>query len=207
MVPDVINELANLDQVDLGMGVGELEALVATGEQSKEPHHLSPHWADALTEYLNEHQMADAISVVTDAYFVVSNASIKGVVTQVRTALAELIADLVSLTPDGQEVPTQIAADQAIQFILTGERPTINHITQRTGGGTNVAAPSAQSVVTASGAGTAIGSQTASAENSSIAGVQSVHGDNATVAGRDSAPQTLPENKRGFWARRFKRDL
>ena len=52
-----------------------------------------------------------------------SNASIRGVLVRVRTALAELVAELITLTPQDQEVPDKLAADQAIQFVITGIAP------------------------------------------------------------------------------------
>jgi len=39
---------------------------------------------------------------------------------RVRTALAELVAELITLTPQDQEVPDKLAADQAVYFVITG---------------------------------------------------------------------------------------
>jgi hypothetical protein len=60
---------------------------------------------------------------------------------RVRTALAEMVAELRALTLAAQDVPDKAAADQAVQLVVTGHRPTI-HVTsqQAHGGGTNVAA-------------------------------------------------------------------
>ena len=73
------------------------------------------------------------------------------------------------LTPQDQEVPDKLAADQATQFVITGDRPTINYSSQHASdGGTNVtvAGASAPGPVTVSGArGSAIGNQTASGAN------------------------------------------
>ena len=68
-----------------------------------------------------------------------SNAAIRGVLVRVRTALAELVAELIALTPQDQEVPDKPAADQAVQFVVTGDRPVINYSLQHAAdGGTNV---------------------------------------------------------------------
>jgi len=60
----------------------------------------------------------------------VSNASILGLLVRIRTALAELVAELITLTPQDQEVPDKLAADQAVQFVITGDRATIHYSSQ-----------------------------------------------------------------------------
>ena len=54
-------------------------------------------------------------------YWVVSSASIKGVISHGRTALAELVAELLHQLPSN-ESPTQKQADAAVQYIITGNR-------------------------------------------------------------------------------------
>jgi len=147
-------------------------------------------------------------------YWSVSNASIRGLLVRVRTALAELVAELIVLTPQDQEVPDKLAADQATQFVITGDRPTINYSSQRAAdGGTNVAVvgASAPGPVTVSGThGSAIGSQTASGANSSVVGSQAVQADHdAIVTGRDVTITSTEEQpvKEGWWARLRKRGM
>lgn len=205
-LPDFMTEKVNLEEAALGNGIGELEALVAQGEDSGKPHHLSPTWASVVVAYLNKHAVMDPISVVAAVYWEVSNASLKGMLVRVRTALAELVAELALLTPEGQEVPSQEAADRATRYVITGERPTINITTQNTGAGPNISAPSAQSAVVATDSGNAVGSQTASGANSTVVGPQVARGDGATITGRDSTP-VAPEEKSGWWARLRKRGL
>ena len=51
-----------------------------------------------------------------------------GVLVRIRAALAELaelVAELLALTPEDQEVPDTTAADHAVRFVVTGERPVI----------------------------------------------------------------------------------
>lgn len=120
-----------------------------------------------------------------------SNASIRGLLVRIRTTLAELVAELILLTPQDQEVPDKFAADQATQFVITGDRPTINYGPQHAAdGGTNVTVVggAAPGPVTVSGAnGSAIGSQIASGANSSVVGSQAVQADrDAIVTGRDA---------------------
>ena len=72
-------------------------------------------------------------SHVAEVYWSSSNASIRGILVRVRTALAELVAELIALTPQDQEVPDKVAADQAVQLLITGDRPTIHYANSHTG--------------------------------------------------------------------------
>lgn len=196
-LPDFMTNDVNVEEAALGNSIGELEALSAKGDEDGKPHLLSPPWANVVVDFLNKHAVMDEFSVVVAAYWEVYDASIKGLLVRVRTALAELVAELAYLTPVGQEVPTQAAADQAVHLVITGERPTIN-----------VSAPGVQSAIVATGNGTAIGSQTASGENSTVVGAQAVHGNEATVAGRDIATATSPsQESEGWWTRLRKRGI
>jgi hypothetical protein len=173
---------------------------------------------------LNRFHMAPN-SRVAEVYWSVPNASILGIIVRVRTALADLVAELIALTPQDQEVPDKQAADQVVQFVITGDRAVINYSPQHaTGSGTNVmvAGHPAPGPVTVSGAqGSAIGSQTASGANSSVVGTQAangagssvvggqaVHGGrDAVVAGQDASLTRAEDEpaKGGWWARLRKR--
>ena len=103
-----------------------------------------------------------------------STASIRGLLVRGRTALAELVTELSVLTPDDQDLPDKLAADQVVQFLITGDRNVTTVSPQRASdGGTNVAVTgsSAAGPVTVSGAhGNAVGSQTVEAGNDAIVG-------------------------------------
>jgi len=200
----------DLEDATFGGGIGELEALASQGTNE---HHLIPSWASIVVDTLNEYHMAPN-SRVAEVYWSVPNASIRGILVRVRTALAELVAELVALTPQDQEVPDKLAADQATQLVITGDRPTIHYSSQHaTDGGTNitVGGTSAPGAVTVSGAhGNAIGSLAASGANSSVVGSQAVQagrdavsaGREATIAGTEDRPV-----KEGWWARLRKRGM
>jgi len=117
-VRDMIREKVDLGDAVLGGGIGELEALASEGT---EEHRLIPSWSTFIKDTLNEFNMGPT-SRVAEVYWSVSNASIRGVLVRIRTALAELVAELITLTPQDQEVPDKLAADQAIQFVITGDR-------------------------------------------------------------------------------------
>ncbi|RKN48210.1 hypothetical protein D7223_09230 [Micromonospora endolithica] len=192
----------NLEVAILGGGIGELEALANRGEAE---HRIMPPWAQVMTDTMNRYNAAPN-SRVEVVYWPVSDASLRGLLVRVRTALAEMVAELIALTPAAQEVPDKAVADQAVQLVITGHRPTI-HVTsqQANDGGTNVALGRTEAgPVTVSGAGTAIGNQTASGSGASVVGSQSATGSHNTLAGRDGTAAT-PSTEQGWWSRLRKR--
>jgi hypothetical protein len=199
----------DLNDAVLSGGIGELEALA---KQETDEHRFLPSFGGFIAYVLNDQHMVAPNSRAAEVYWSVSSASIRGLLVRVRTALAELIAELISLTPQDQEVPDKLAADQAVQFVITGDRTTINYSPQHAGdGGTNVsiADVSVPGSVTVSGAhGSAIGSQNASGPNSSVVGSQSAQAGRDTVtAGRDATVEGTKgqDVKEGWWARLRKR--
>lgn len=208
-----IREILREKEIDLedaifAQGVGELEALAGQG---KDVHDIIPSWAGVIAGTLNSYHMGPT-SRVKEVYWSVPNASIRGILVRIRTALADLVAELIALTPRDQEVPDRQAADQVIQFIVTGDRSVIHYSPQHAAdGGTNVTVGggAAPGPVTVSGAhGNAIGSQTASGAHSSVVGAQVVQaGGDAVTSGQDTKippveDQLVPE---GWWARLRKR--
>jgi hypothetical protein len=64
---------------------------------------------------------------------------LSGALVRIRIALAELVAELITLTSQDQEVPDRDAADQAVQFVLTRDCAAVNYkVQQAADGGTNV---------------------------------------------------------------------
>jgi hypothetical protein len=120
---DMISEKVDVEEAIVGGGIGELEALA---KQNVDQHHLIPSWAGFVRDALNRFNMTPN-SRVAEVYLSVPSASIQGLLVRVRTALVELVAELNALTPQDQDVPDQAAADQAVQFVVTGDRPTIQY--------------------------------------------------------------------------------
>lgn len=218
-IREIIREKVDLEEAILSQGIGQLEAMASEETQD---HQLIPPWAGFIANTMNQHNMV-ANGRVAEVYLSVPNVAIHDVLVRIRTALAELVAELIMLTPEDQEVPDRAAADQAVQLVVTGEGPVINYTVQQAAdGGTNVTvnSESAAGPVTVSGAnGSAIGSQTASGANSSVVGSQAASGTGsvagqAVQAGRDaiSAGQDATITgagdqpvKEGWWARLRKR--
>jgi hypothetical protein len=214
-IRDVIREtVGDIEDAFVPHGIGMLEGLASQGTDM---HRLSPPFSRTMADTLNRFNMRPG-SRVAEVYWSVSNASLRETLVRIRTALAELVAELITLTPEDQEVPDKAAADVAVQFVVTGKRPVINYTVQRAAdGGTNVAVVgnAAPGPVTVSGThGTAIGSQTASGPNSSVVGTQTASGAGASVvggqavrAGRDATLAAAGDQdvKEGWWSRLRKR--
>jgi hypothetical protein len=136
-LPESIQNTVKWEEVPLDCSVGELEAMIRRGDNTVQ---LSPSWSGMLVETLNELNTSPN-SRASVAYWEVQLVSIQGVLVRVRTALAELVAELISMTPEGQAVPDKQAADQAVQLIITGDRNKITYIPQQaSSGGANTLA-------------------------------------------------------------------
>jgi len=216
-------EQIDLDNIILSEGIGELEDMASQG---KEAHTLVPSWGTFVAHVLNQHNMEPG-SRVADVYWSVSNAAIRGILVRIKTALAELVAELITLTPEDQEVPDQRAADQAVQFVVTGDRNTIYYGSQHAdGGGTNAAVnggSAPESMIVSGAYGSAVGTQTASGTNSNVVGSQAANGagssvaggqamqagHDAAVAGQDATITSATDQpvKEGWWARLRKRGV
>jgi hypothetical protein len=210
--PDQIHDMLrnkdiDLDNLVLNGGIGELEALT---EQETDQHRFLPSFGGFLVYTLNERHMLASNSRAAEVYWSVSSASIRSLLVRIRTALAELVAELITLTPQDQEVPDKLAADQAVQFVITGDRATIHYSSQHAAeGGTNALVSSFIGSQTASGANSSVvGSQAANGTNSSVVGGQAVQaGHDAVSAGQDATITGAEDQpvKEGWWTRLRKR--
>jgi hypothetical protein len=112
-IRDVIREtVGDIEDAIIPYGIGMLEELASQGTDT---HHLSPPFSIVMADTLNQFNMAPN-SRVAQVYWSVPNASIRGILVRVRTALADRVAELITLTPQDQDVPDKQAAAQAIQL-------------------------------------------------------------------------------------------
>src|ERR1035441_6869468 len=196
----------DLHNVILTEGIGVLEAMASKGADE---HTLLPSWATFIAQTLNEHHIPPG-SRVAEVYWSVSNVAIQGLLVRIRIALTDLVAELIMLTPQDQDVPGKQAADQAMQLVITGDGNTIHFSPQHAAdGGMNVmvAEGSAAGPVTGP-AGNASGSPTGRGANSSVLSSQAVQaGYDAVAAGKDATVTGAEDQpvKGGFWARLRKR--
>jgi hypothetical protein len=187
-IREIIREKVDLEEAILSHGIGQLEAMASEGTQE---HQLIPPWATFIKDTLNDRGMVPG-GRVADVFLSVPNVAVQGVLVRIRTALADLVAELITLTPTGQEVPDKLAADQVIHFVVTGDRNVITFSPQHAaGGGTNVTATGSAPVA--------------------VTGSQTVHaGRDAIAAGRDSTVSSADSGepvKESWWASLRKRGV
>lgn len=120
------------EEVPFDTSVGDLEATVT--RKGDDPVRLSPTWAGHMVQLLN-HANSAPNSRVDTLYWELPLSSIEGVLVRIRTALAELVAELVSMTPEGHEVPDKGVADAAISLVIKGGRNTVTVGAQHAGDG------------------------------------------------------------------------
>ena len=121
-IRDIFRETAgDLEDAILPFGIGRLEGLASNGTDT---HHLSTP-STVMAEMLNGHFVQPG-SHVAQVYWSVSNDAILGTLSRIRTALADLVAELITRTPQDQDVPDKEAADRALQVVYNFETITGN---------------------------------------------------------------------------------
>ncbi len=109
--------------VPLRMGVREIQIMIDQ-HRSDRIVKLQPPGASGLVQYMNGTGMASGH--IERIYWSVSTISLEGVLDQVRTRLAELIAELRSGTPRGQDLPSPTQASNAVNFVINGRGNRVN---------------------------------------------------------------------------------
>lgn len=137
-LPDFVQDAGVGNEVPLRQGLAEIEAL-AEGDAMFV--HLSLPGGETIKKAMNhELRKTDPYAQVHRVYWSASRAVFRGVVEGVRTALADLISELVRILPPNQAVPSKEQADQAVHFTVTGESASIHfNNSQATGGSTSTA--------------------------------------------------------------------
>lgn len=114
-------------------GLGELEAFARDGESSLR---FSLPRSSMIAKLMNAE--LGEFDRVFDVYWKVTRQTLQGVVEQVRTSLAELVGELLATLPPDTDIPSKQATDQAIQYVISGKRHTVNVTTsQAASGGTS----------------------------------------------------------------------
>jgi hypothetical protein len=112
----------------IGVGVGEIEALIQQASSSGGMAKLSLPMAADLARYMDS-QVGDPWQHITALYWQVAVSSLEGVVDQVKTTIAQLVSELRAVTPEGAELPSPAAAAQAVSVAAHGKaRVTVNNI-------------------------------------------------------------------------------
>jgi hypothetical protein len=111
------------EELSLRDGVGGLEALA---QQSSIK--LIPRGGNDLVRLMNSENEAP-FQHINAIYWNVSPSAIHGVLDYIRTALAQLVAELRANMGQKEAIPSTEAADQAVQVVVTGERSSVKVMT------------------------------------------------------------------------------
>lgn len=117
--------------VPLRMGVRELHSIVEN-HRSGQVVKLQPPGAALLVGYMNHESGMNGH--IDSLYWSVSTVAIEGVLDQIRTRLAELIAELRSGASPEQTLPTPAQAANAVNLVINGRGNRVS-IAQATDGG------------------------------------------------------------------------
>lgn len=109
------------DEFHLRQGAGEIEELVKRAESTDDAVKFSLPMGADLAQL-----MGGQGQVVLAVYWSIAPAALRGVLDQVRTALAQLVAELRATMTDKDSLPSADEATQAIHFVVTGNRNTVN---------------------------------------------------------------------------------
>ncbi len=138
MLPDFAQEKIK-EQVKLRDGAGQIEEL-AKREEIK----LGLPMGADLARLMNA-QHAGPGQHIDRLYWSVSPVAVRGSLDLIRTALVKLVAELRVATPRGQDVPSEAAANQAINFVVNGKRAKVNVNAAQVSGQGAIIAPAAAS--------------------------------------------------------------
>lgn len=121
----------------LRMGVREIQSMIDQHAVDRTVR-LQPAGVALIVDYMN--RTSSSSGWITELYWGVSTIALEGVLDQVRTRLAELIAELRAGTQRGQTLPTPAQAANAVNLVVNGRGNRVN-ISQAAGGGVIASTP------------------------------------------------------------------
>ena len=102
-------------------GIGTLEAAAASADRSENGFvNLSLPRASEIGSLMDE-ESGNRFQRITALYWSISGVAIHGVLDQVRTTLAELVAEMRAGTPSSSALPTAGVANQAVNVAVQGK--------------------------------------------------------------------------------------
>jgi hypothetical protein len=122
-LPDFAQEVIG-EIVQVRDGIGEIEALIQQGDEKKGFVQLSLPGAMELAAILDQ-QSGNPWQHITALYWKVPTSALRGVVDQVRTTLAELVAEMRAGLPKDQSLPSADLATQAMQVAVHGAKARV----------------------------------------------------------------------------------
>jgi hypothetical protein len=128
-LPEEAREAGITNELALRQGLGELEAMARSGESTT----FARSGGTQIVKMMNRN--LDEFEQIHKLYWVISNAAMQGVVDQVRTSVAELVCELLASLPTDDGDPSKQAADQAVNYVVSGNRNTVTIANAQVAGG------------------------------------------------------------------------
>jgi hypothetical protein len=141
-LPDFVAEHVT-ERLELRKGVGELEALAASHEATGDSIKLSIPDGTMIASYMNQVN-GDPYQQIQAIYWSIAPAVVRGVIDNVRTALAELVAELRAGLPEGEDVPSADLANQAINIAVHGNKARVTVTSAQASASSTASAGTAQ---------------------------------------------------------------
>lgn len=117
-LPEVAREHIT-NKVPFFKGIGEIEAMAEVG-RSGTPLHLSVPGEQELARLI-DNASGNPFQHINNIYWTVTSAALDGLVDQVKTRLAELLAELRAVTPASADLPTAAQATNAVNIVIRGQ--------------------------------------------------------------------------------------
>lgn len=110
------------NSVPFFQGIGEIQAMIASDKRTVK---ISVPSAELLGRILDQ-ESGQAFQHTTAVYWGVSVSAIEGLIDQVKTRLAELLAELRAAIPRGTQLPSAAQATNAVNIVVHGRGHRIN---------------------------------------------------------------------------------
>jgi hypothetical protein len=116
-------------------GIGQIEALITSSESGAHPGsvHLSLPMAIDIGRVIDSNS-GSPFQRTLSLYWSVSTATLRGIVDQVRTTLAELVAEMRAGMPNDADVPSAAVANQAVNVAVHGNKARVTVTSAQTAG-------------------------------------------------------------------------
>jgi hypothetical protein len=141
-LPDFVAEHIS-ERLELRQGVGQLEALAASRDATDDSIKLSIPDGTTVASYMNS-KNDNPYQRIQAIYWSVAPAVVRGVIDNIRTALAEIVAELRAGLPEGEEVPSADLANQAINIAVNGNKARVTVTSAQASAGSNASIGTAQ---------------------------------------------------------------
>ena len=122
-LPELVHEHVR-ETYTLRSGVGEIEALIAQAQTKGGYVNLSIPSAADLGRLMDQ-QSGNPYQHIDSLYWSISEVALRNIADQIRTTLAELVAELRAVMPRGHDLPDPVDAAQAVQVAVHGNRNRI----------------------------------------------------------------------------------